>query len=302
MPSTTLENHYAEHEGFVSDKWNIYLPEYERLFCPLKQANVALLEIGVQNGGSLEIWEKYFPNASSILGCDINLGCENLAYTSDKIHLVIGDVNQPQTLGKLFSIAAEFDIVIDDGSHTSSDIIATFCHLFPRLKYGGLYIIEDLHCSYWESYEGGLHHPRSSMAFLKALADVLNFEHWGIEHSRTKWLQPFGIAPALGEAVLAEIHSVEFVNSMCVLTRRPAASNRLGKRQIVGKMEPVYPIKHVDGTEIDVPPQHGNRLAQDGPARDGSAVTASRLTAITQQNPTWGERLKNHVCRLFGQS
>lgn len=296
MPSTTLENHYAEHEGFVSDKWSLYLPEYERLFRSLRQAPVAFLEVGVQNGGSLEIWEKYFPNASSIVGCDINPDCEKIAHDSEKIRLVIGDIKQPRTLEKLFSIAAEFDIVIDDGSHTSSDIVATFCNLFPHLKHGGLYVVEDLHCSYWEAYEGGLHHPRSSMAFFKALVDVLNFEHWGIEHSRTEWLQPFGIAPALSEAVLAEIHSVEFVNSMCVLTRRPAANNRLGKRQVVGKMEQVCPIKQVDGTEIDVPPQHGNRFAQGR-----LPSTASRLTAIVRQGLSLSRQLENRIRHLFGR-
>ncbi|TKD44259.1 class I SAM-dependent methyltransferase [Azotobacter chroococcum] len=294
----TLRNHYAEHEGFVSDKWDIYLSEYERLFRSLKQAPVALLEVGIQNGGSLEIWERYFPNASSILGCDINQGCENLAYASDKIHLVIGDINQPQTLEKLFSIKAEFDIVIDDGSHTSSDIIATFCNLFPRLKHGGLYVVEDLHCSYWEAYEGGLHHPRSSMAFFKALADILNFEHWGIEHSREKLLQAFGITSALGEAALAEIHSIEFVNSMCILTRRPEASNRLGKRHVVGKTELVCSIKHVHGTDIDVPSQHENKFAR-GETVDDRRTIANRLVAISQHGRSLGMRLKGYARGLF---
>jgi Cephalosporin hydroxylase. len=82
-----------------------------------------LLEIGIQNGGSLQIWEKYFPAAVRLVGCDINPNCERLSYGSDKIELVVGDINQPETLARIFSIASRFDIVIDDGSHTSSDII-----------------------------------------------------------------------------------------------------------------------------------------------------------------------------------
>lgn len=261
MPSTTLRDHYAEHERLVSDKWDIYLSEYERLFRSLKQMPVTLLEIGVQNGGSLEIWEKYFPNASLILGCDINQRCESIVYSSDKIHLTIGDINLPETLARIFAITSEFDIVIDDGSHTSSDIIGTFCNLFPRLKHDGLYVAEDLHCSYWEDYEGGLHHPRSSMAFFKTLADVLNFEHWGIEHSREKLLQEFGISTTLGEMILAEIHSIEFVNSLCIITKHPAENNLLGKRHIAGKIELVCEIKHTHGTNIGVPSQSGNKFS-----------------------------------------
>lgn len=298
MSSTTLENLYAEHEGLVSDKWSLYLSEYERLFYPLKQMPVTLLEVGIQNGGSLEIWEKYFSNASAILGCDINQRCENIAYASNKLHLVIGDANQPQILKKIFGIAPEFDIIIDDGSHTSSDIINTFCNLFPRLKHSGLYIVEDLHCSYWEKYEGGLYHPRSSMSFFKTLADVLNFEHWGIEHSREKLLQPFGITSALGDAELAEIHSIEFINSMCVVTKRPAANNRLGKRQVAGKIELVCKIKHLHETEIDVPSQQENRFSRGGMVDDSPAI-ASGLEAVVRHGRRLGIRLKDYTRNLF---
>lgn len=63
----SLAQLYATHEGFVSDKWDIYLSEYERLFNRLRSEPVSVLEIGVQNGGSVEIWSKYFPNATSII-------------------------------------------------------------------------------------------------------------------------------------------------------------------------------------------------------------------------------------------
>lgn len=60
-----------------------------------------------------------------------------------------------------------FDIIIDDGSHVSSDIIRTFALYFPKLKSGGTYIIEDLHASYWESHQGALNYSFSSIEFLK---------------------------------------------------------------------------------------------------------------------------------------
>lgn len=260
MPSP-LKEIYASHEGFVSDKWSAYLPEYDRLFSNITQNPISLLEIGIQNGGSLQIWEKYLPNAAHLIGCDINRNCERLSYSSGKINLVIGDIKEAETLGHIFSISPSFDIVIDDGSHTSSDIICAFCNLFPRIKQGGVFIAEDLHCSYWESHEGGLFHPQSSMAFFKTLADILNFEHWGIPYSREMLLQPFDIAPALHEAVLAEVHSVEFVNSMCIVTRRSAEENLLGKRHIAGQEERVYPVRHMQGTQNHVPPQQNNPLA-----------------------------------------
>lgn len=159
----SLAQLYATHEGFVSDKWDIYLSEYERLFNRLRSEPVSVLEIGVQNGGSVEIWSKYFPNATSIIGCDINPKCEQLTYTSDKITIIIGDIKDTQTRSAISDISATLDIIIDDGSHTSSDIIQTFCFLFPRLKQGGIFVAEDLHCSYWVEWEGGLYNPFSSI-------------------------------------------------------------------------------------------------------------------------------------------
>ena len=45
--------------------------------------------------------------------------------------------------------------MIDDGSHRSADILARFDLLFPILAAGGLYVIEDLHCSYRADFGGG---------------------------------------------------------------------------------------------------------------------------------------------------
>jgi len=54
---------YQAHQGKVSDKWGSYLQSYNDLFASYSNQPVRILEIGIQNGGSLEIWAKYFPNA-----------------------------------------------------------------------------------------------------------------------------------------------------------------------------------------------------------------------------------------------
>ena len=80
MNNKTLRELYAEHAGKVSDKWALYLREYDRLFNDYRHQPIRLLEIGVQNGGSLEIWDQYFSNAVCLLGCDINPDCSKLQY------------------------------------------------------------------------------------------------------------------------------------------------------------------------------------------------------------------------------
>ncbi|WP_346796469.1 hypothetical protein R5M92_13420 [Halomonas sp. Bachu 37] len=131
MTQPTLAEHYKTHEGRVSDKWSLYMEEYERLFAPYRSKPIHLLEIGVQNGGSLEIWAKYFTQAQQIVGCDINPACAQLSYTNSKINVVVGDVNQDDTLAQVFKHAEQYDIVIDDGSHT----VVVKCFWPPNFEY-----------------------------------------------------------------------------------------------------------------------------------------------------------------------
>jgi len=244
--------------GNVSDKWSLYLSEYDRLFETYSPKAVNLLEIGVQNGGSLDVWADYFARGSNIVGCDINPLCSSLKFESDKVKLVVGDVNNVDTLNAVFALVPVFDIVIDDGSHTSSDIIQSFCALFGQVNDGGLYVVEDLHCSYWQRFGGGLYHPHSAYAFFKALVDVCNHEHWGLP------IQPVDYLSGLGFDVdglvphLAHVHSLEFINSLCVVHKQAPAQNYLGTRVVKGDVESVYPIRARDNSAPAVPDEQAN--------------------------------------------
>lgn len=236
MIKKTLEQLYAEHQGKVSDKWSSYLLEYERIFEGIRSKPINMLEIGVQNGGSLEIWASFFPEATTIIGCDINPDCAKLKYENPKIYLFVGDANQEDSLTAISKWAPNLDIVIDDGSHRSSDIIRSFCLYFPRLNPGGIFIAEDLHCSYWRPFEGGIDYEYSSMSFFKQLVDLVNWEHWTNLQFRTERLKTFNdlYGCFLTEKDLACIHSIEFVNSMCIIRKANSIDNRLGRRVIVG--------------------------------------------------------------------
>ena len=88
-PTLALANFFAEHNGKVSDKWSIYIAEYDRLFYTYRNLPICLLEIGVQNGGSLEIWGKFFTNATKLIGCDISPGCAQLEFDDPRIAIVV---------------------------------------------------------------------------------------------------------------------------------------------------------------------------------------------------------------------
>lgn len=237
-PFVSLRDLYDAHRGKVSDKWSIYLSTYDHIFSEYRDRPVRILEIGVQNGGSLEIWQKYFPDAEIIVGCDVNLACGNLVFDSRKIKISVGDANTDETERDIISMSEKYDIIIDDGSHLSSDIIRSFARYFPHLSEGGIYIAEDLHCSYWQEFEGGLYDPLSSISFFKRLLDVVNHEHWGLDRRRVDALATFADRHqvAFNEASLASVHSVEFLNSLCIVTKLPIPENVLGARSVHGRV------------------------------------------------------------------
>lgn len=234
--SATLRSIFIEHSGKASDKWAMYLDEYNRLFDSYRDLPVRLLEIGIQNGGSLEIWKKYFSNAEMIVGCDNNPVCAQLIYADPQIVVVMADANTDEAEQRIRAVSAAFDLIIDDGSHHSGDIVRSFARYFAHLADGGMYIAEDLHCSYWQGFEGGLFHPDSSVTFFKRLADVINHEHWGVDVTRCELLKGFSskYTATLDEVALASIHSIEFINSMCVIRKAQPDANVLGHRLIVG--------------------------------------------------------------------
>lgn len=243
MTLQTLEELYAQHTGKVSDKWSAYLHEYDRIFREQREQPMRFLEIGIQNGGSLEIWAKYFPNATQLIGCDINPACASLRYEDPRIAVIVGDANADATQMRITKLAQEFEVVIDDGSHRTSDVIRAFARYFPLLADGGVFVVEDLHCSYWAEFEGGLFDPFSSVAFFKRLADIVHHEHWGIAKTRAEVLK--GIFARHGtiieEEELAHVHSVEFSNSMCVIRKARRGENEVGRRFISGQVAAVEP-------------------------------------------------------------
>ncbi|MDR6604495.1 hypothetical protein J2732_005530 [Achromobacter deleyi] len=265
MTTDSLRHLYDVHTGKVSDKWEIYLEEYGRILDPYREKSVRLLEIGIQNGGSLEIWPKYFPNASKLVGCDINPDCAALRYVDPNTRVIVGDANAIETYATIINESATFDIIIDDGSHSSGDIIKSFCLYFPVLAQGGTFIAEDLHCSYWKDFEGGLFDPYSSISFFKLLIDILNFEHWGVDTPDRLGLLN-GILSHHGCTIqpgsLSEIRSIEFINSICVIRKQPEASNALGQRIVAGDEELVIQghgsLHQTRYSRQDVPPQANN--------------------------------------------
>ena len=65
-------------------KWDKYFPVYEELLSKYKNKRITFVEVGILNGGSLEIWKKYFGENSRIIGIDLNEDIESQEETINK--------------------------------------------------------------------------------------------------------------------------------------------------------------------------------------------------------------------------
>jgi hypothetical protein len=154
------------------DKWLHYLDIYDKHFSDYRDRDAVFLEIGVYKGGSLEMWRRYFGDSASICGIDINPSCADYATEGTKIR--IGSQDDPKFLNEVVAEIGRPDIILDDGSHVAKHQIASFKTLFPLLKDGGIYAIEDLHTSYWGNWGGGYRKRGTAIELVKDMIDDMH--------------------------------------------------------------------------------------------------------------------------------
>ena len=171
-----LFGYFSSHRaGRVLDKWIHYFPIYTRHFQPYRGRPVRILEIGIYRGGSLDMWQWFFGDQVTLVGADID---PNAKAAADPRHVVeIGDQTDPEFLRRVAEVHGPFDIIIDDGGHEMQQQIVTAETLFPLLRDGGVFLVEDCHTSYWESYDGGREKPGTFMEWAKKRMDDVNGYH-----------------------------------------------------------------------------------------------------------------------------
>lgn len=127
-----------------------FLDIYEKYFQDYVDKNIVFLEIGILNGSSLKVWDEFFTN-SKIIGLDINPSKKQ--YENNNIEIFIGSQDDENLKNEIINKYSDgFDIILDDGSHINSLTLSSFNLYFPKLKKGGLYIIEDTHCTYGRDF------------------------------------------------------------------------------------------------------------------------------------------------------
>jgi hypothetical protein len=205
-----------ENSGNPFLKWEHYFEIYDALFSnflslldPKDSKKIKFLEIGVDRGGSLGFWEKILIGRADIYGIDINPKCAEIKNMNATIR--IGSQDDPVFLKDVIAEMGSLNIVVDDGSHASRHIIKSFQTLFPLMETGGMYIIEDVHASYWNYWGlgGGLRRKKSAVEYFKIKIDELH--------------QPYFRAKAgvrqFRETPIEGIKSIEFFDSIIVIRK-----------------------------------------------------------------------------------
>jgi methyltransferase family protein len=200
---------------YKTDKWgnHFYTPVYEKYFRHLRYKPITLLEIGVggyakpfHGGDSLRMWKRYFPNGK-IIGIDLY---DKSALQENRIDIIQGDQSDHNFLKELAHLKGPFDIIIDDGSHVQSHILASFETLFPLMKPGGIYVIEDTQTSYWPKFEG-------STTDMKSAPTAMNYFIERIHAvNRAEWLEE-GKPTDIPDQ---DIASISFYHNLIVITKK----------------------------------------------------------------------------------
>jgi hypothetical protein len=202
-----LQDYFLNNSnGRLMTKWLHYFDIYERHFGHLVGKPVNMMEIGVYQGGSLQMWKHYFGKRANIYGVDILPQVK--AFEEDRVHIHIGDQGDREFWRALRPNLPMLDVIIDDGGHLMMQQRVTFEEMYGMLSPNGIYLIEDLHTSYWPEYGGGYRNPDSFLEYTKIYIDKLN--GW---HSRD---------PGLGvDGFTTSAWSMSYYDSVLVIEKRP---------------------------------------------------------------------------------
>jgi hypothetical protein len=179
-----------------------------------------LVEIGLDEGKSLQLWRAYLPQAF-LHGVDVGMELQGDRWIVHRC-----DQSDPSQLAQLTARIGSAFAVIDDGSHIPEHQLLTFNLLFDQLlQPGGVYILEDIEVSYWRRgvlygypTRYGLHDSLSLMAVMKLLADWVNREFLSAPDRSVLLgrLEDRGLSRQVCDAV----SSIEFAHNCVILRKR----------------------------------------------------------------------------------
>ena len=176
---------------------------YDFYLSNIKNENMNVLEIGINNVNSLKIWERYLPN-STLYGITKN----KIENTKNKI-FVNKELNNNDLEKINNKIPYGIDIIIDTGEYDKNRI-NNFEFLFSKLNAGGIYAIEDLRKSYKNKNNDIINYFKEKIDIMNFYGDFEDESYEDIIYKRNKEIGFF-------EKRIASIH---FYLGMCFVFKR----------------------------------------------------------------------------------
>jgi hypothetical protein len=203
--------------GKKSESDKIYHHGYHRFYDKyIKRDIKKLLEIGIEQGHSVNLWLQYCPKAI-IYGLDIKT-----EFINNRVSIYKGDQSNQKDLEKLIlHTGSDIDVIVDDGSHIPEHQLFSFDKLFSHINPGGIYIIEDIETSYWK--KGGLYgyetrygkdHNMNIVNIFKYILHLLNKEFMNNDD-----ITELGLKCPVSLETIDSISSVTFCQN-CIIIRK----------------------------------------------------------------------------------
>lgn len=288
--------------GPLFHRWWEYAPVYQKFLGKFKYGEkIKMLEIGVQSGGSVVTWNQWFTDCDyTYVGIDINPLCKQLDTSEDdKIFIEIGSQTNATFLNEVCAKHGPFDIIIDDGGHTTEMVMISLRTLFPCMTNHAYYVIEDIMTitfgEHMAIYEG--------KTTAEHLGDVFSSMHanWIDQYSKDK-----GIVNQLYSPIFSDwVRRMYWADSIAVLERkprRPLTDLNTGTERIpdspVGRVELILPDKSELVVELNVG-AHSSEIPHDELDRQCREICSANPGLIEQTGSLeqCGESLKRVVIR-----
>ena len=213
-----LHDYFLRNTGKDIHRWHGYFEVYERHLSRFVDQPVAMLEIGLDKGGSLRMWRDFLGSKARLFGLDVDEQCR--ARAPEDVPVFIGDQADRGFLRDCLERMPPLDIVIDDGGHTCRQQITTFEELYSSLTDDGVYIVEDTHTNYWQKFidtEDG----STFVQMAKDLTDRLTEWHFDRRTNKQFRARPNQRTTHVDVSEFCRTtHSIHFYNSIIVFERR----------------------------------------------------------------------------------
>ena len=132
---------------------------YAKYLLPVRHRDIKLLEIGLGcdtqwgPGHSVDLWHELLPRMT-YYSIELDGGCASKFIPRLGERQFIGSQDDAGFLFNVMNKTGPLDVIIDDGSHYTEHQRSSFSYLWGAIKPGGIYIIEDLQCTFLPGYNG----------------------------------------------------------------------------------------------------------------------------------------------------